>query len=518
MIMTRIVSVWLPRWPIARFIKEEARNPSPADPVDPERPFILARDASGGPVIAAANPAAENAGLRIGERVANARARAEGLQVRPVNPQADETALRRLALWAMRYTPAVSAWETENGADGFFLDVTGAAHLFGGEAMLLGDIAHRLELLGLTPRLAVADTAGAAWALCHFHSSPSVVLPSSQEAEGLRPLPIEALRLQPDTCATLRRLGFKRIGAVLEKARAPFAARFEKELLERLDQAQGHAPEPLRFLAPPPDYSSLRQLLEPIVTQEAVIKVAKRLMSDIIPQLRRDGMGARRLSLGLFRVDGEVFTVEIGTAMPTREPAHVAHLVGLKLERMEIMAEAGFGFESLRLAVTASERVEPHQKDLTSLLGDADNGEREALLLDGIGERIGSSRIRHFEPVASHLPERAEALRTGMRKPCAWPVGAGPRPLLLLCEAEEADVLALLPEGPPKRFRWRGVIHGVAHSQGPERIADEWWRSSIPKPQRDYYFVEDEKGRRFWLYREGFSEEPPRWFVHGLFG
>jgi protein ImuB len=204
--------------------------------------------------------------------------------------------------------------------------------------------------------------------------------------------------------------------------------------------------------------------------------------------------------------------------LPTRDPAHIAHLTELKLERLKIMAETGFGFETLRLTVTASERMEPRQKDLTTLLDDADKSEREALLLDTIGGRLGARRIKHFEPVASHLPERAEALRAGTRKPCAWPFAVRPRPLFLLPYAEEADVMALLPEGPPKRFRWRGKTHGVLHSEGPERIADEWWRSLSPKPQRDYYFIEDDRGRRFWLYREGLPEEAPRWFVHGLFG
>src|SRR5436305_625076 len=256
--MTRIVSVWLTRWPIARFLRAQARNPSPADPVDPERPFILAQDASGGPVIASANQAAENAGLKVGDRVANARAKAEGLQVRPIDPEADKAALERLALWLMRYTPAVSVWGEDNGADGFFLDITGAAHLFGGEEELLCDIDRKLRSLGLVLRLAAADTAGAAWALSHFHSSPALVQRAGEETSALKPLPIEALRLQPATSATLRRLGFKRVGALVDKARAPFAARFEKELLTRLDQALGQAAEPLIFIAPPPLYSSLR--------------------------------------------------------------------------------------------------------------------------------------------------------------------------------------------------------------------------------------------------------------------
>jgi protein ImuB len=508
--MRRIVSVWLKRWPIARFLRAQASHPSPADPVDPERPFILAKDASGGPVIAALSAAAEEAGLRLGDRVANARAKAEGLQVRSTHPGADQAALRRLALWAIRYTPAVSVWGPENGADGFFLDVTGAAHLFGGERTLIGDIERRLTSFGLEPKLAIADNAGAAWAFSHFQTEPTIL------DEALASLPIEALRLAPDTAATLRRLGFKRVGAVIDKSRAPFAARFEKELLLRLDQALGRAAEPLFFISPPPIHSSLRRLLEPIVTEEAILHVTRRLMTDLVPGLLRQGQGARRLTLHLFRVDGEAVALNLGTALPTRDPAHVAHLVSLKLERLKIMADAGFGFEALRLTVTATETIEARQDDLASAGTEREAIERESLLLDGIGERLGGERIGHFEPRESHVPERAEAIRLGARKPCEWRPETRPRPLVLLPCAEEAQVTALLPEGPPKRFRWRGASHGVAHWEGPERIADEWWRK--PESDRDYYLVEDEGGHRFWLYRERASDGAPRWFVHGLFG
>ena len=233
--MSRIVSVWLPRWPILRFLAAQAKNSSDK-PVDPERPFVLAMTAAGGPRLAALNEAAEAAGLVLGEPLADARAKAGELQASAVDAAADDAALRRLALWATRYTPTASAWNAENGADGFFLDIEGAAHLFGGEERLMADLSDRLENnFGLPARLAVADTPGTAWALARFHAAPSPVLSSGREAEALAPLPVEALRLSPETCTTLRRLGFKSIGALLDQPRAPFAARFPAELLRRLD-------------------------------------------------------------------------------------------------------------------------------------------------------------------------------------------------------------------------------------------------------------------------------------------
>src|SRR5262249_19135620 len=162
--------------------------------------------------------------IAAGDQLADARAKAALLQVRDAEPAADDAALRRLALWATRYTPVVSPWSEENGADGIFLDVAGSAHLFGGEAALLADLGDRLDRFGLPARLAVADTPGTAWALSHCHAAARVVLPSGQEAEALAPLPIAALRLSPETRTALQRLGFKRVGALIDKPRAPFAA------------------------------------------------------------------------------------------------------------------------------------------------------------------------------------------------------------------------------------------------------------------------------------------------------
>ena len=517
--MSRIVSVWLPRWPILRLLAAQARNVA-REPVDPEKPFVLAVDASGGPRIAALNIAAEAEGLAVGDTVADARAKAGMLQVRPVDRAADDAALRRLTLWATRYTPAVSPWDEENGADGFFLDVAGAAHLFGGEERLLADLAQRLDRFGLPARLAIADTPGAAWALARYHSRAATALPSGKEATALAPLPIEALRLSPETRTTLRRLGFKRVGALIDQPRAPFATRFERELLRRLDQALGRAAEPLKLITPPPVYHSLRYLMEPAITQEAVVAVARRLMQDLVHALVRDGAGARRLRLALYRLDGEVKIIDIGLSMPTRSAAHVARLINLKLDRVTETIDAGFGFETIGLAVTIVERMKPQQTDL-AVSEDADKAERCAALLDGLRERLGPHNVRRLKSIASHLPERAETFCSTNDAAPIWPMPdeARPRPLLLFPRAEPVEeIMALVPEGPPQRFRWHGVMHDVARAQGPERIAGEWWRAQ--QPVRDYYLVEDQAGRRFWLYREGLygrEPNPPRWFVHGLF-
>ncbi len=520
--MSRIVSVWLPRWPIFRALAAQAKNSSNKQ-VDPDCPFVLVVVATGGPRIAALNEAAEVLGLATGDLLADARAKAEFLQARDADPVADDAALRRLALWATRYTPTASPWSEENGADGFFLDITGAAHLFGGEEKLLAGLAARLRKnFGLPARLAVADTPGAAWALSRFHKTSLFVLPSSQEAAALTPLPIAALRLKPDTRATLRRLGFKTVGSLLDKPRAPFAARFPTELLRRIDQALGRIDEPLVPVVAPPVYHSLRYLIEPIFTHDAIIAHANRLMQTLVHVLTRDDVGARALRLCLYNVAGAVEAIDIGLTLPTRNVNHVARLIELKLEALAATCDAGFGFEAIGLAVTCAEPMPARQTEFTSVSEDDNRTERCASLIDALRQRLGPHSVRRFEPVASHLPERAEILPPVDGEAPAWPeTEQKPRPLLLLPHAEPAeDVTALVPDGPPRRFSWRGVTYDVTGAQGPERIGAEWWRHRQPKPTRDYYLVEDSAGHRFWLFREGLygrETTAARWFVHGLF-
>ncbi len=544
--MSRIVSVWLPRWPIHRFLAAQAIGPCDK-PVDPDRPFVLAIAASGGPRIAVLNEAAEAAGLAVGEPLADARAKAGFLQLRAVDTGADDAALRRLALWATRYTPTASPWNEANGADGFFLDIEGAAHLFGGEQRLIADLAGRLEGFGLPARLAVADTPGAAWAASHYRDARLCILPSGAEAAALAAMPVAALRLSGETRNGLRRLGFKTVGMLIDKPRAPFAARFAAELLRRLDQALGRVDEPLVPIVAPPVYHSLHYLLEPIVTAEAIVGRVSRLMQTLVHVLTRDDVGARRLRLCLYRVDGAVETIAIGLTAPTRSVAHVARLVALKLEAPAATEDAGFGFEAIGLAVIRAEPMPARQMELTpshpspasggSGWEDGDRAERCAALIDALRQRLGPSRVRRFEAVASHIPERAEILppiasdNSTSTSTSTWPEPEAARPLLLLPQAEPTEVTALMPEGPPRRFCWRGVTYDVAGAQGPERIGGEWWRTPLLSahsrdserqhaPTRDYYLVEDGGGRRFWLYREGLygrETAAARWFVHGLF-
>jgi protein ImuB len=567
--MSRIVSVWLKAWPIARLLRAQA-SAAPADAVTPEaclrhdsaRPLVLVAPGPGGARIVALNRAAQQGGLVAGELLSNARSKVLDLQTRDADPAADRAALRKLALWGLRYTPVVAPWDETSGADGLFLDITGCAHLFGGEAQLLADLAARLTAFGLVARLAIADTAGASWAVACHGSADGRIVPPGEEERVLRSLPLAALRLSEETLSLLRRLGFKRIGELIGEPRAPFAARFEPELLLRLDQALGHAPEPLVAVVPPPAYRVLATFLEPIMNQEHILEAATRLLERLAENLTRDAVGARVLRLLLFRVDGEARSLDIGLAAPSRDAGHIARLIGLRLDRLGGMLDADFGFEAAAVHVLVAEPLPERQ---TGLAMDEASPPPDAFpqLIDRLQQRLGAGAVRSLHPHQSHIPERAVRARaaspspraspTSPRAPSARGEGRGegrqqtpqqaaaphpnplpmpeeawgegttaPRPLLLLPRPEAAEVVALVPEGPPRQFRWRGVVHQVTEAQGPERIAPEWWRRT-GDVERDYYVVEDTHGRRFWLFRAGLygrggGDVPPAWFMHGVFG
>jgi len=537
------------------------------------RPLVLVAPGKGGTRIVSLNRAARQGGLVEGELLSNARSKVLDLQVRDADPVADAAALRRLALWCLRYAPIVMPWDETSGADGLFLDITGCAHLFGGEERLLADLAARLKAFGLFPRLAVADTAGAAWAVAHHGSGRGGgIVPSGGEQAALQALPLAALRLSPSTQLLMRRLGLRSIGEVMQRPRAPFGARFAPELLHRLDQARGLAPEPLIPIVEPPVHRAQATFVEPVLTQEHVLEAASRLLVTLAGDLARDAMGARLLRLLLFKVDGETLSLDLGLAAPSRDAQHIAQLIGLRLYRLGSEFASEFGFEAAAVHVLAVERLAEHQERLgVAPAGDPrhDEGappEELARLIDRLQQRLGKGTVRRLHPRQSHIPERAvrglpaaaspsprPSRGEGRGLPSAKAEGEGQklapafeaaplpimpeacprhdeewgeggssasRPLLLLERPEPAEVMAVVPDGPPRHFRWRGVLHQVAEAQGPERITPEWWRRTAERT-RDYYVVEDVEGRRFWLYRAGLyglSGLAPQWFVHGVFG
>ena len=468
--------------------------------------------------LAAVDERAMALGLRAGLKATDAHALVPDLVTAEAEPEADAAALIALCDWCVRFSPAVAA----DPPDGFFLDIAGTDHLWGGEAAMLADLRTCLNANGLTFRLAIADTPGPAWAVARFGHDGAIVSPGTQ-AEYLKPLPLQALRLDSAAAAQIERLGLRRMGQLMALPRDQLARRFGARTLVRLDQALGKAPEALAFRRPPTPWVTRLPFTEPISAPDDKARVCQDVCAKLCVRLEAEGRGARRFEITFHRLDGKVLSLAVGLALAGREARRIARLFQPRLEAID----PGFGIESVTLAAYEVEIISGRQGRIDSN-PDAVLEDGLAPLIDRLANRLGPERIWRAAPVQSHIPERS--IRRG--RPLGAPPSSdppwnpeAPRPVRLFRRPEPLEgVIALPPHDPLGQFRWRGRLHRVRLAEGPERLAEEWWRQAIEDVStthvRDYYRVEDEDGARFWLFRTGLYDpaELARWWLHGLFG
>jgi protein ImuB len=542
--MSRFVSIFLPQLAIERLKRE--RQASGLAPLADNRPFALVGSEERGLVLTAVNAASLHQGLYPGLGLADARAICPQLLTLPAAPKQDEAALLDLARWtACRYSPTLNL----DGTDGLWLDVTGVPHLFGGERALLADMERRLARAGLTARLALAETCGGAHALTRYGRRSLLIVPDGGIEAALAPLPVEALRLEPEIATLLRRLGLKRVGQLHDLPRASLERRFHaKETAEavllRLDQALGRRKEPRVPLLPEPDFVARLPFPEPLVTHDGVLTGIEHLAAALCAKLARAGRGCRRIALWIARADGSSTVIEAGLSAPSREVKHLLRLIEDKVETIDM----GFGVDLMSLSALVTESLPLAQVALT----ESDARLSPQPLIDRLVNRLGARAVRRLVPRASHIPELAQSLKSALAGPSFWPerLEKPQRSPLLFARPEPLAVLAEIPEGPPARFTWRRVTRRVVKAEGPERIAPEWWRNPslckgeggqramssagpvpLPSPpsfrgrerprQRDYYRIEDEDGHRYWVFRDGLYQESelgPSWHLHGVFG
>jgi len=505
--------------------------------------------------IVALDAAALAQGLAPGLTLADARARVPELAAIDHDSLADRLWLERLADGCDRWTPMVAL----DPPDGITLDISGCVHLFGGEAALAGDVERRFALAGIHVRQAIAGSPEAAQALARFQT-----MPAADEAGAIRRLPVAALRLDDEDVLALRRAGLKTIGDLVSRPAAPLAARFGEAMVAALDRLLGRADSrivPRRAL---PALLFERRFAEPIARTEDALVILDELAREAALELEARHGGGRRFSARLYRSDGAVRDLAVETGLPTRDPVVPARLFRERIDTLADPIDPGFGFDMIRLAIAT---VEPLAATQLKLEGGQVTEEAMTALVDRLGTRIGRSRLRRFRSVDTHIPEQvAFALPAiDMPDPRRWapPTPGEPplRPLHLFDPPQPIEVtMSEVPDGPPHRFRWRRTLHEVARFEGPERIAGEWWRVRVdrlpdpgpsavrPSPgrdamecdgeelvtamdrrpdkpakpllTRDYFRVEDVRGRRFWLFRHGLyasETDRPDWYLHGLF-
>ncbi len=505
----------------------------------PDAPLATIARINGAQKLAALDARGQALGLKPGMTLPDARAMHPTLICADADLEAEARTLAHIADWCRRFTPLAAL----DAPDGVMLDVSGAAHLFGGEASLLAEIEARLQSQGFFARAALASTPEAAFALARYGAADigARILPPSLEpvelGRRLGGLPLAALRLDPATLKALAEAGLRRIDDIIMRPRAPIAARCGADLYARLDAMLGRAKSPISPRFEAPAFMTERRFLDGVLRREDIEASISSLAQDLCALLARHGEGARRLEASLFRVDGAVKHFEVGTSRPLREPGLIAKLFRERFEAASIANDgdpfdAGYGFDVIRLAALAVERKAPEQtgwSDREAFSSEADAAADLADLIDRLGARLGLKRVTRLAFNATHAPEFAviatpaahDARKSHHLNPA--PENASghlpSRPIRLLQRPEPIEAIAAVPDGPPLRFRWRRVLHEVAAFEGPERLAPEWWRGESALT-RDYFRAEDCEGRRFWLFREGlFNGETarPRWFMHGFF-
>lgn len=487
-IQRRVVSLWFPRLASDRVLR--------ACPLD--GPFALTLKQKNANRIYCLNVDATRQGIHRGMPYADARAFCPSLQSADANPPKDTQFQKILRRWATRYCP----WVGVEGADGLVLDITGSAHLWGGEQTMMTDMRRRLSRAGLSVQIGVGGTRGAAWALARYGEG---IAPSEDALGALALLPVAALRLTEENTLALKRLGLRTIGDLAATPRAPLTRRFGPDVLMRLDQALGQQPEEITPLIEPPHYGVRMTLPDPIGLIGDVMAGAERLLGSLCTKLKAQETGARVLVISLRRVDQDQQQVELRLARPLRDPNRILPL----FERGLAEVDAGFGIDQMRMEATQIEPLPARQ--ITHVRG----GQKGPLddLITRIGTRVGLENIQRFLPADSHIPERSFLVAPAAYcEPAKSWTCFHPRPLSLF----PPEPISANGPHPPKHFRWRRMPLTTGRATGPERIAPEWWlqddnwRSGL----RDYWRVETKEGRRLWLF---YTPQKPSWFVQGEF-
>ncbi|MCT8159043.1 DNA polymerase Y family protein [Pseudoruegeria sp. SHC-113] len=546
----RILSLWFPRLGAERLLRMERGT------VD--APFAVVRDTGQMQVLSSLSAAASAEGLFAGQPLRDARAMCPELLTRLQNAQAEAAFLTVLRRWAGKFSP----WVGEEAPSGLVIDLTGCAHLFGGEEALLAQVEADCADLGLSVQAGIADTVGAAWALARYAGQgaeglrsgdavdqearatrsraakrrhwerggqpPAGAQPPSEAARIARPghtrsaladLPIAALRLSEAARSQLNRLGIRRVGDLAGTPRAALARRFGQDVVRRLDQALGVEPEPVSPAKPPLHFAVRLTLPDPIGLEADVMAAVDRLLPPLCTRLREKGRGARRIRLQAYRTDQTMQALDLGLARPSHDPDRLRPLLSLKIGELE----AGFGFDMLRLEAHVTEPLHARQHRghieaagavRAQLSGDTGLDD----LIGRLGARIGLETITRLHPASSHIPEKtASVLAAAWSEPAAdWPAPTAPRPLRLW---PPEPVMAPEAPNPPAEFRWRGQTHITRIATGPERIAPEWWlddphwRSGL----RDYWRLTTEAGETLWLYFAHGALMSAGWFCQGRF-
>ena len=543
----RVLSIWFPHLGAERVLRAHRGRIT--------QPFAVIADNHNLQTLNSLSPLASTQGLSVGQSLSDARAICPDLLTALQDKPADQAFIAALQRWAGQFSP----WVSIQGETGLCLDITGCAHLFGGEEDMIAQLLDQTGILQLTAHVGIADTVGAAWALARFGaqslSSDRSGDAIEQEARATRsrafkrrnwerggarpqpasgnkpsdriaapgktiatlsPLPITALRLPENVATGLARVGLRRIQDLLDLPRDALARRFGADVLRRLDQATGITPEPVSPSQPVVHFATRLSFPDPIGLPEDISAGIQRLIDPLCIKLKTYATGCRKVQLMLMRSDGTHQVIEAGLARATHDPDRIFPLLTLQLPKIE----PGYGIDVMRLQAIATEPLSPEQHSgpinaLAEAKSRRDGNTAEEDLIGRLGARIGLEQIINLHPADSTIPEKMETERIAAYagKARDWPKSDLDRPILMF----RPEPIKVRKAGDPlTKFTWRRRTFTTDKVSGPERIAPEWWLDdpSWRDGTRDYWKISTQEGLILWV----FKTQPNVWSCHGLMG
>ncbi len=455
--------------------------------------------------IDAVDTTARRLGLRDGMTIAEAQAFVAALVVRVLTHQQVHQALVRLADIVLSAAPTVAL----SPPDALHLDVTGAAHLAGGEQSLCEDLVERVGQLGHVARAAIASGPRIAEAIARHGPSPVSVVPPGQDASRLRNLPVIALPIDEETSCWLVRLGMVTIGDLVRLPRAQLASRLGERAPGILAMLDGVDPTPLQAYEPPLQLREEQSWDEGVEQLSALVFVLKRLVMSLAARLEGRALATTALELevlldrSIARLRGveDRLSFRLDLPAPLYRVDDLMRALRTRLERCELAAPA-LGLTLQAPAIVHAPRVQLDlSRDVTA------SPDALAVLLAELSAEIGADRLGTLRFNPAHRPEARSFLvpitaTTSAISPLADASGPG------------ASITRLLPVpvplGRPRLTRGL-LLPGL--QPAPLRVDQivfdarldgvEWWTAA--PIDRDYLHVwlrseADASGASAWLY------------------
>ena len=415
-----------------------------------------------------------------------------------------EAAQRALAIWALQFTPRVALVD-----EAVLMEVQASVRLFGGRRALRERVLGEGRELGLA-QLAWAPNGLAALALARAGIENGLRRPLEALLDAL---PMHTLSAVHPHRLTLEHIGCRTLGDVRALPRGGVGRRFDKQLLQALDQAYGTEPEAHVWVALPEEFDERLELMARVEQAPALLFGARRLLLVMSGWLaaRRAGVTAFTLRWAhdamRARDAGEGGEITVRTAEPTRDTEHLCRLLAEHLARVELLAPVG------DLELVADEVMPLEEKSASWLPDDNAGGETLPLVLERIAARLGPQRVMRPVLCEDHRPEWMcrwqPAPEPLPRKPAT---GSDlPQPGFILSAPLKLLVRANRPY-------YQGELQLLA---GPQRVEGGWWdrdeaAGQIRNVVRDYWVAQSAHAGVLWVFQTRL-DEAPAWFLHGVF-